>query len=713
MSVRAAVVAQLERYDDDAWAALASRGLLRRARKDLAGAEVGVVADEGQVLRLRVGQHEVTFDARGPAHAACSCPSGTTCQHVVAAGLWLVQVASGAGHGPAPTSGLDLGPAQRGGSAPDVLHRELMDLDTGALLAHAGRPGYRWARQLVDDLEPADVRIEAGRNVAVTFSHPFLTFRYMGGGAAGLVPDTRLSAVEKYQVAAVLAYQRAHGADLPGVQPRRPGRTGDDVDETRARLRAATARLLTDTVALGLSHLSPGVHQRYETVAVWAQGAEYHRLALLLRRLADHVELLLERSARADEHRLLDEAAIAYALVSALDAAAASGSAPARLVGRARNRYDTAGTMELVGLGAVPWRAASGYRGLTTLFWWPGQARFVSLTDARPETLAFDPRARYTTSGPWSGLSSPSATTGARVVLTEAQLSAGGRLSGVDRTRAAVQPLPGGELADLLPVVDSWDALRRDAAGLLDEPDPLRDWAVLRPARYGPAFFDPTSQNLTWVALDRAGTPLPLVVAYTPEAAHLVERVEVIARDGSAEGALLVCRLRTGSAGVTGEPLSLVRPDRPAGEAVEALHFASAGAPAPRRRVRGGEDATGGSVGGTAGHGRGRDVAPDSGRLAGVPAALLDLRAWVVRQAERGTGAASEAALTGQLLEHHRRVRGIGLDVFPAKLPPDGGAAQLLRSHFVVLQTTALLTGETGESSDVGGPLELADAGGQ
>jgi hypothetical protein len=583
-----------------------------------------------------------------------------------------------------------------------------MGLGPDALVLHAGRAGYRWARQLVDDLEPAGVRVAGGRNVSITFSHPLLTFRYMGGGTPGLVPDTGLAAIEKYQVAAVLAYQRAHGGELADVEPSRPARTEDNLGLTRSRLRATAARLITDTVALGLSHLSASVHQRYETVAVWAQGAEYHRLALLLRRLADHVELLLERSARADEHRLLDEAAIAYALVSALEAAAATGGAPARLVGRARNRYGAVRTMELVGLGAAPWRAASGYRGLTTLFWSPEHSRFVSLTDARPETLrSFDPRARYSSAGPWSGLSSPSAATGARVVLTDALLSAGGRLSGVDRTRAVVHPLSGREIADVLPVVDSWDALGRDAAGLLDLPDPLRDWAVLRPAGYGTASFDPASQALTWTVVDREGDTLPLSVAYTAETAHLVERVEEIAGDGTAEGALLVCRLRRGATGLSGEPLSLVHADRPPGDAVQPLHFAT---PADRRgksparaRAEAGADRL------------------EVGRLAVVPAALLDLRGWLVAQAERGTGAASAAALTAQLLEHHRRARGIGLDVFPVELPPEGGApgesahseiaAQLLRSHFLVLQTTALLTGETGGAADAGEPLEPADSG--
>ena len=47
-------------------------------------------------------------------------------------------------------------------------------------------------------------------------------------------------------------------------------------------------------------------------------GVEYYRLALLLRRIADHVENLLERTGAADEHALLDEITLAYGLMAAL-----------------------------------------------------------------------------------------------------------------------------------------------------------------------------------------------------------------------------------------------------------------------------------------------------------------------------------------------------------------------------------------------------------
>jgi hypothetical protein len=110
---------------------------------------------------------------------------------------------------------------------------------------------------------------------------------------------------------------------------------------------------MCECMELGLSHLSRGIHERFATLAVWAQGAEYHRLALMLRRIAHHVEQLLERAGGADEHRLLDEITIAYGLVASLNYTASQGNSPSHLVGAARSRYEQAGSFELLGLGAA------------------------------------------------------------------------------------------------------------------------------------------------------------------------------------------------------------------------------------------------------------------------------------------------------------------------------------------------------------------------
>ncbi|MFI5696181.1 hypothetical protein ACIA58_30280 [Kribbella sp. NPDC051586] len=647
MSIRPELVGVLRRYDDDAWAALASKGLLRRARKDLERTAPSIVAEGTDSLEVAVGAATVTFGAVGPTAATCSCPSGSTCQHVIAAGLWLAAVDNSPGD--------------------EQVGAELLRLTAAELREFAGTTAYRWAREYVEDVEDG-IRIEVGRHLVLTLLSPRISFHWMGGGIAGLVADGKLPSIEKYQVAAVLAYQLAAGVELEPFERRTP--VVKAANENRAMLRVAVEQLLRDTIQLGIAHLSESLFQRYETLAVSARGAEYYRLAGVLRSLAGQIELALARSAQADEHQLLDQLATAYALVSALGVL---GDVP-RLVGSARGRFELAGRLELIGLGAFPWRSASGFAGLTVVFWSVDESRPVTWTDTRPGSLIFDPRSRYTMPGPWVGLNSPSDATGARVKLTGARLTASGRLSGVDSTHAFDDPMSGAAIAAAVPIADRWaELLGGRMLSLLEQDGPQREWAVLRPAEFGSAHFDEALQRIEWPVTDAAGDALPLRVPYSAETSQAVARIEALPRP--APGTLVVARIKRAAEGLVGEPLSLIDPARRAGDAVDALHF---GAVAPDRR-------------------RLSRIAPTQTTqttltTAPPPRQLLDLRSWLIQQAERGTGAVSAGAFNHELDRRHQALRSAGFDVFPDGLgaaPPIG----LLRSFYLTLQVTQLLTG--------------------
>ena len=69
--------------------------------------------------------------------------------------------------------------------------------------------------------------------------------------------------------------------------------------------------------------------------------------------------------AAADTGRLFDHACLTYALAGVL--AAAGPQPPVALAGQHRTQYDPVGDLRLAGVGAYPWRTASGFEGLTVL----------------------------------------------------------------------------------------------------------------------------------------------------------------------------------------------------------------------------------------------------------------------------------------------------------------------------------------------------------
>ena len=697
---------QLSRFDDDAFVAMANRGLLRRAYKDMEISAPEIESETSDNLVVVTGGRRVTFDARGPAHARCDCPAAGICQHVLAASLGL-RIALGESESGVAVRDSAMAIGETKAPPLEVLGQVLLGFSQAVLLAHAGKAGYRWAWQFAQDLNPErDIRVEGDRNMLITIRAPRMAFRFMGGGLDAVVGDSPQANAAKYQLAAVLAFRRAMGVENPS--PAAPVRSapslqlgkdhapasasGEELEISRLRLREGVSRLLQECVELGLSHLSPGIAERFNTLATWAQGAEYYRLAMAMRRLGDQVDWLLERSGSADEQRLFDEMAWVAALVDAIDNAAARGERPRHLVGTARTRYAALGSLEMIGLGALSWRSGSGYVGLTMLFWSVGEG-FMTCTDARPEWQGgFNARERYCQAGPWSGLGSPSLATGRRVVLTGAQASGTGRVSASASTSATV--FDDGVAARLaaLTAADDWTALARERGearrSLLADADPIRDWVFLRPSRVGSAVFDEAAQHLAWPLHDVADRELVATVAWSEHGAHAIDRIERIEPTSWSSGDVVVARLRDGAGGIVAEPLAIVRTSAAAGTpVVDALHFDAR--PMSRGNHRRDARAPGVDV----------EVAASPRRTV-VPTALRNFDGWLLHQAERGLGDAATLLVAKAFDAHASRLRDIGLNLFAGLVDRAPMPSQLLRAHYLSMQYRRLLGGAGDDSGD-------------
>jgi hypothetical protein len=691
-TLRETLRTQLARFDDDAFAALANKGLLRRARKDLEKEKAEIVAETPVLVALRFAGHRIEFDARGPSRATCSCPAHGACQHVLAAAITLASLAAES------SDPVAIAAAPAVAEDPlEPLRTALLEMTARELRKHGGKAGYRWAWQFVQDLDiEKDVVVSGERNVAITFRHPPLSFRYMGGDVAALLPDADIKQVEKYRVAAVLAFQRAHGKPLE--RPDEPGAKTTSLDlgkdhalaedapsallDSRARLTAAVRQLAEECVKLGLAHFSPGIHERFETLAVWAQGAQCYRLALLLRRVADHVEMLLARAGGADEQRLFDELAFANALVSAIESAAARGETPAALIGRARNEYEEVKQLEILGLGASAWRSASGYLGLTMLYWSPAQQSFYSCTDARPEVQrGFDPVARYKAPGPWSGLGAPAMATGRRIVLTGALTSATGRISASEKTTAMVMPPDAGAFLAHLPAQSRWSDMARERAArrrsLLAEAQPLKDWVILRPKSFNRAQFDDTRQTMMWGLVDDQDEVLLAELSYDKYTAAAIARLEQI---DAREGVLVVARLRGGSSNFVAEPLSLIHLAANADSSpVDSLYFDGAPKVGFAERFLSKLN---------------RRFAAADGMLAvgmsAVPPLLADARSWLRLLAERGLSTEISTGVRDEFKARLTRLANAGFSAFGNCISTNT-AADVLRAQYLCMQYEHLL----------------------
>jgi hypothetical protein len=493
-------------FDDDALIALTSKGLLRRAVKDLEKENVAIEASGA----IRVGTERVTLDDRGPKYARCTCPAQEICRHILTAILFLRQRSTEPKVDPA------------------ALESELLAIDLKSLEKWAGK---RLLREGIAVLAAdPDPEIEVGESVRVAFPDAMVEARwFLGAGLDGAVTTSKTDDAKKFVVALVLAFQqsrgRTHELEAGSSAPRESG----GAPRTRTEVLASARALFEEMIDAGLAHLTEAIEARLTTLSISAIGVNLPRLAHELKRIADEVALFVARRAQADEARMFANLSRGYALAAAL-----GHSDRAELIGQHRTRYREVGTLELAGLGAYPWRSGAGYFGLTLVFLELKSGQWHAWTDARPVAYAeYSPEERYRALGPWEGMRNPALASRSRFLLFHPQRNEKKRLSGTAKSRAQViGPIDPEDLELGNRAFDDFDRLREHflsqrPAGL-GAYDPLSDLAIVKPARFGERSFDEVRQTFRFELFDANQRMVPMSIEHQPDTAAIIEALEQV-----------------------------------------------------------------------------------------------------------------------------------------------------------------------------------------
>jgi len=483
-----------------------------------------------------------------------------------------------------------------------ALRRALAALDDAALANLASTGLLRRARKDLEGGEPVTLADPAA--VPLELAVAGCTVRISGAGPAAVTCTCPAPGTCRHVLMAVLYLQGGYLQDglaeePPSLEtPASPACTFEEIarwagkkdlskarrvapgalrepagaPRTRAQVIAEARSLFEDMLDVGLSHLSAAFRQHLATLAVSSLGANLPRLSLALKGLAGEVELLLRRDARADEARLFLSMARAGALCAALGD---GNGAPAGLVGEHRGRYEPAGTLELHGMGAYPWRTRSGHGGLTVLFWSPTSptaGRWLTWSESRPRhaTDRFSPAERYLAEGPWKGIGSPREASRTRFNLLGARVNGEGRLSAAESCQAVpLGPsrfLEIGEAGFGDRLFTRFEDLRRYAAAVhpvgLAERHAGDEVVVVRPAAWGPRGFDPILQAFRWVVMDEEGGTLRLEIPWDETGTPAVKALESVHPDR--DGAWgVIGRVSWDGAGLALSPTALLRSKEP------------------------------------------------------------------------------------------------------------------------------------------------------
>jgi hypothetical protein len=242
-------------------------------------------------------------------------------------------------------------------------------------------------------------------------------------------------------------------------------------------------------------------------------------------------------------------------------------------------------------------------------------------------------------------------------------------------------PQDSGAFVAGLPSHSRWDELARERAArrrsLLAEPQPLKDWVILRPKKFNRAQFDAARQIMMWGLVDDEGEVLLAELSYDKYTANVIERLEQV---DAQEGVLVVARLRGGSSNFVAEPLSLIRPSASADSAlVDSLYFDAAPKEGFAKTL-------------LASLGR-RTAASDEGMAAEisvVPPLLSDARNGLRLLAERGLAGDGTTGARDELERRFTRLASAGFSAFGNCMSADPAAA-VLRAQYLCMQYEHLL----------------------
>lgn len=541
----ATFAATLAAIDDDTLAALANKGLVRRARKDIEKTAPTIVGADEQSVSLDVERARVKL-ANPVSKSTCTCASGM-CRHILGAVIFLRE----APHG---------GPERSAG--PRAVSEQLLSLDEEAL--------QKWAPKAL--LKRAAIVLSRGYElqeepiILISLPAQNVTVRLLGATPDAMICSCHAPGACEHKVAAVLAFQ-AHRTGRAVQVPQAILDASSGAPRSREEVRDAVATLMREIVALGLCRISAVTQQRLRTLATSAHGVDLPRLERMLKALSDEVALTLSRDAQASSASLLSSASRIFALCAALD-----HPTPA-LVGEHRSVYmPVAGSLDLIGLGARRWRTRSGYHGLTVFFWEPSSKRWTGWTDARPiGAPGFDPVTRFDEDGPWPGSANPRQAAMSKWRLSGAHRNGVGRITARSNTRGILSsrstPDEGPALRDFAQLAEF--AKQAFAPGLADRRDHA-DLVLLAPEKWADANYDPITQQVTRFIADANGQIIPLLLRHSPETDHALTTLQRI--DGATVRALLGS-LRIGSRGLFVEPITLWTDVKP-------IHLTLDGAPA-------------------------------------------------------------------------------------------------------------------------------------
>ena len=482
----------IHRFDEAALEALSSKGLLRRARRDLESGAGKIEAMDDAKATVTIDDLSVELNAKGPEASSCTCKAHGVCRHILHAVLLLRAQ---------PDEAEDANECEDVQSAVT----DICALTDEQVAKFAGADWDKAILLADDDLGVAFENEGVNITVRLVSMDASVTF-IAGGGLKGAAYKGLKTKKRLLSTLAALLVRKREGRELPaGASGLAVSQSLDHgfIDLAQQTLERAVSAALPGRSLLGRDLLLD--------LAISTRCEALPRLSAELRALAKQAQLAHERSIDFEPDSFLLDVSRAYALLEALR----SQPVDAQLGGSVRRRYEPQAAIEVWPLGVARWRSDTGARGLSAYVLDPANSRWLTVLEGRSSgtDLSFDVANAY--QAPVWGAAALSGLMGRRVRLSEPRITHDNLISSNDQAGSQLLKvsLKPGEVLASTTTHKNWQRLRQDlehriGVGIRRRTTPIP--ALIAPTRFGQLGFDDMSQCYHFEVMDEQGATLVL-----------------------------------------------------------------------------------------------------------------------------------------------------------------------------------------------------------
>lgn len=581
-SKRDNLIVLLRSLDESALVALANKGLVRRAMKDLEKELDQIqVEEKNDHLLVRGPGWCVTMPESGPMKASDDTRASGITRQIIAATIFLRDryflddsaIARAAEAeleteiDAEETAEAEIKPEPEVASQKYSPVSRLLEIEVKDIVNWTGKNIYREVSDLVSSGTVIEYEILESPAFTIRFSRDDVEVKLLPTATTGtklldeLISTAPKSFHKRWVTMAMLLLKHEQGekVDISIIE----GTAEKVVSSPRSReqIVAECKVLLTGLVANGVVHPSEMLIEKLFSLSVSASSVGLPRVSNLLKSLSDEVSHMLNRDVSADSERILNLCGYTYVLLLALESAPPEKQPD--YAGRARSQYDIKGDMKLIGMGAYPWKSGSGYEGITVLFFDPKKKQFYTWSNSRTAgTTRFKAADSYLSDLIWPG-GSVFRLSRSAFILSQARVNSFGRLSASSKSsvenaeQLVFEALDFGDRA-----FDNWAVLSTYADRLVSRGltvvAPQDRYAVLYPEKWGEKFFDEMQQKFCWQILDDQGMSIHLTLDWQAVNEDSIKFLEAVNPKKEKLRAVVV-RLNSREAGISIEPISFLR----------------------------------------------------------------------------------------------------------------------------------------------------------